>query len=219
MTDALTIINKSPELAALLATIATPENRAFMARLKAARRGYVCFRCEHVFAADEAVYRVRCTIDGAGHQLHPVCERCSTWPTIESGPCAHCGRIVHHSDLRLDRRRTYCCEACAWQHRTALIAARARQKRADARGPSRPCRTCGEHFEARRADAAYCSVACQQRAYRRRRSERDSVCGVPNTANAKANAADLAIPADLSIPPFLRRHLHQQKGGQKSAAA
>ena len=68
MTDALTIINKSPEQAALLATIATPENRAFMARLNAARRGYICFRCEHIFGADEAVYRVRCTIDGAGHQ-------------------------------------------------------------------------------------------------------------------------------------------------------
>jgi hypothetical protein len=151
---AVTKVEGSNSLADLAARI--DADRAFMARLNAARRGYICFRCEHAFGADEAVYRERCFVGGGGgYQSLPVCAPCSTRPSIETAPCAQCGQTVHHTE-RLDRRRTYCCEACARQHRTALIAARARQKRADARGPSRPCRTCGEHFEARRADAAYC---------------------------------------------------------------
>lgn len=63
-------------------------------------------------------------------------------------------------------RHHFCSEACKRKQASQRYAAIARQRRAEARGPSRQCAVCGEPFEPARADARYCSPACKQKAYR-----------------------------------------------------
>jgi hypothetical protein len=68
------------------------------------------------------------------------------------------------------RRWVSCCERCERQVRVV----KARERRHAAR-PARACENedCGKVFEPTRTDARFCSVACKQRAYRRRVTDVD----------------------------------------------
>ena len=87
---------------------------------------------------------------------------------LGSAPCASCGRMVHNTESRWQRRWTFCSDACQRRHQSTYQAGIARVRRAEARGVSRPCEECGEHFEPTRADARFCSSACRQKAHRKR---------------------------------------------------
>jgi hypothetical protein len=97
------------------------------------------------------------------------------WRTLKwSGPCVTCGRPIRETaewtwkPWKHRRRRHYCCDRCRRAGESAYQAEIARQNRAEVRGLSRPCVTCGEHFEPSRNDSQYCSSPCRQKAYRRR---------------------------------------------------
>jgi hypothetical protein len=141
-----------------------------------------CGKCQCALRADEPVWR-RLVGIGRGYfggwrtAIVPVCERCATsdrdLPEYSTGSCGNCGRTVHDTTWRrFPRRWVFCCDACRSQHQSAYQAAIARQRRADARGPSRPCLACGEHFEPTRTDAHFCSGACRQKHYRLHRALR-----------------------------------------------
>lgn len=104
---------------------------------------------------------------GGGYRwtVAPVCATCAQWWSWEDDgsipPCTTCRRPV--VDLARTARRHWrptCCAACA----RAAINAERRERRGE-----RACSTCGTGFTPSRADAAYCSSACRQRAYRGRR--------------------------------------------------
>lgn len=74
-------------------------------------------------------------------------------------PCAACGRlIVRGADPLL--KRVTCSHSCS----TSLTRSRNGNK-----GTDRPCPECGDPIVTGRADSRYCSNACRQRAYRKRR--------------------------------------------------
>jgi hypothetical protein len=87
---------------------------------------------------------------------------------FSSGPCTICGRTVHTIERRWRRRWHFCCDDHQRQQQSTYQAAIARQRRAQARGASRPCPECGEFFEPARVDAQFCSARCKQKAYRKR---------------------------------------------------
>jgi len=102
----------------------------------------------------------------------PVCETCAptAWrPYVkpwergygEPAPCAYCGRPVaqkkYHSRYWPGRR--FCNTACS---------TRFYYKRKSEPLGEISCRQCGETFQAKRADAQYCSVKCRVSAHRER---------------------------------------------------
>lgn len=74
-------------------------------------------------------------------------------------PCASCARLVVRASDPLLKRVT-CSQSC----NTSLSRSRNGNQGAD-----RPCPECGDRIDTGRADSRYCSNACRQRAYRRRR--------------------------------------------------
>ncbi len=140
----------------------------------AAHNGKSCAHCRRQLHKDEPVWRQR-TILGRGLfgwriVVAPFCEQCKSKyrDFCSARPCASCGRPVHNSERRSHRQRTYCSDECRRRHQSNYQAAIARQCRAEARGPSRACVECREHFEPTRADAQFCSARCKQKAYRKR---------------------------------------------------
>jgi hypothetical protein len=146
----------------------------------AAKTGAHCGECGKPFAPLEPIWRERRRYDGSEVEVTyrsgmppiyvtedivaPVCEKC--WDrqskVVISEPCPGCARQVHIGPKALKSwlaqgQRTYCCEDCS--------------KRV---GTARPCKVCGTVFAGKRADAAFCSPACRQRASREKKSE-----GVP----------------------------------------
>jgi hypothetical protein len=75
-------------------------------------------------------------------------------------PCAHCGLVVIRPHHRLLEHVT-CSHAC----RTALT-----RKQTGNLGSGQPCATCGQLITTGRADARYCSNACRQTDYRKRKN-------------------------------------------------
>jgi hypothetical protein len=67
-------------------------------------------------------------------------------------PCQYCGEVLWGNFAR-------CYNRC---YRRRLRAARAAQR------PAHVC-ACGKSFKPKRSDAFFCSAACKQKAYRRRR--------------------------------------------------
>jgi hypothetical protein len=138
----------------------------------AQENGSHCAQCERVLRRDEPVWRTRLSLGWAMFACHsviaPLCQNCkSDWRDYESAAsCEGCGRLVHNEVDDIYRRWTFCCEKCAHQIR--------REKRRRQQ-PTRSCQACGEIFEPVRADAKFCSVACKQRAYRRRVMDRKLV--------------------------------------------
>ena len=129
-----------------------------------------CASCGRVFEPGAPVWRIRfstgrCWGGGWGTTIAPQCQDC-VWQGRQfhhSKPCGGCGRPVHNEADAVRRRHTFCSERC--KARTAATAAR--HRRADIRG-TRVCEECEESFEPARTDSRFCSVACKQRAYRRR---------------------------------------------------
>jgi endogenous inhibitor of DNA gyrase (YacG/DUF329 family) len=136
---------------------------------KAAETGASCARCGRALGHDDPVWRYRIRKPIAPFcgrtTVAPFCEECQlTWRSVRtSGQCEGCGRLVHNTE-GFGRRRVYCSKRCELLRQHAI----ARQRRAEARGASRACGECGEHFEPSRADAHFCSVRCKQKAYRKR---------------------------------------------------
>lgn len=90
------------------------------------------------------------------HSWHP-----SWWRRrVEPVPCAAgCGVLVTHPYQQ--RTITTCSPRCA------AVAAAARRA---AHRTGRACADCGQPFQPGRADAVFCSDACRQRAYRKRKA-------------------------------------------------
>jgi hypothetical protein len=124
--------------------------------------------------------------------IAPYCTDCngtnSEFPVVYQWPsaCEGCGRTVYR---RLDRRyyrRTFCCKQCERQVR----AAEARRYRAEVRGATRICQACGETFEPTRSDAKFCTIACKQKAYRRRVTDTNCMSAMTiESRNAEKDAA------------------------------
>ena len=129
-----------------------------------------CATCAREIAPGEPIWRVRMDLGrswlGWSTVLAPQCEEC-VWTGRgfrPAKPCESCGRPVHNERDGNIRRHTYCSETCSRR----MAPARARERRAEARGRTRACLMCSEHFEPARADARFCSGVCKQRACRRR---------------------------------------------------
>jgi len=143
------------------------------------KRAGHCTRCHTAFGANATVYMVMehvvyALIGPPGdelavgqHQTVPVCEKCLTvreqphsGVRFETMTCGGCGcRMAFDSKLRVSA----CSERCAQ---------RIRRGRKQRMGTDRTCQ-CGKAFTPARSDSLFCSVACKQRAYRRRRADVD----------------------------------------------
>jgi hypothetical protein len=129
-----------------------------------------CGECGKAIKPGEPVWRKRISLGrsifGGWHtRVVPTCKQCSGEREIRpSKPCEGCGRLVHDvPTYSWTKRRTACCDEC----RTKAQAKAARERRTKARG-QRQCEDCGETFKPTRTDSKFCSVACKQRAYRKR---------------------------------------------------
>jgi hypothetical protein len=172
----------SPSLERLVEAIGgplTPEQKE--ANVTAAfveETSYACAYCHHVFVDGDVVHRQRITEHdawGAHWTLESVCEDCvrkwhPSWieqrkvPT----PCAGgCGVLVSHwhRDVCYDRPDG------SWGTRPAITTCSRRCSAATKRVQvdARDCEVCGETFTPKRSDARYCSSACRQDAYRKRK--------------------------------------------------
>jgi hypothetical protein len=76
--------------------------------------------------------------------------------------CEQCGKPWPGFGADLSKRRRFCSSRCA------AAARRQRQRKWRDDPEPRECGGCGSEFRPKRRDAMYCSVACKQRAYRRR---------------------------------------------------
>jgi predicted nucleic acid-binding Zn ribbon protein len=159
-------------------------------RLRAEQTCEVCGDCGHQFAPDEPVWMGYYRHSSGTCFQHPVCLGCRSdkrygldaW--YEARSCEWCGRPVSFRvpltqkrhvpewyagervlDTPLERTRTFCSIRCRQREASShRVAARAEARR-------RTCPVCGVAFVGTRADAATCSSACRQRAYRQRRRE------------------------------------------------
>jgi hypothetical protein len=139
-----------------------------------------CAKCNRALKPQDHIWRVRVRrgrgpFGGARICFGAYCEQCAEkhiefYSYYKAKPCDNCGRMVHDTVWRVPRRYVYCCEHCQLTYQSKRLAAAARQRRADARDPSRPCLECGECFEPERADAQYCCSAHRQLAYRKRKA-------------------------------------------------
>jgi len=140
--------------------------RAYLAR----ETGETCGRCGEPIG--EVAY-VRYAHSGSGRAERPVpwCEPCATAPVDPMlrrpepryrapRACEACGRTVRYSHT-IRRSTVVCSDRCL----------RAVYRRGS-RPESKPidCAVCGERIDSRRRGARYCTAACRQQAYRRRRS-------------------------------------------------
>lgn len=184
-----------------------------------------CAKCGDALAPDAPVWRQRVRLGpgffgGHSDTVAPLCERCrADWKEFRGAePCENCGRPVHQEYNRRIYLYTFCCSTCE----RAVRVAEARERRTDARD-TRQCRTCGETFEPTRTDARFCSSACRQRAYRRRKAVTADECvprDVFDSRNALAESPLLNGRRGSSHdrPPahrFQSRRSQLRKGGGK----
>jgi hypothetical protein len=95
-------------------------------------------------------------------------------PTHAKAECASCGRtcILDRDRKKFKKswlkyhgeRRTFCSQRCRVRHNNQKRSERLEEKRAGTE-----CQECGDTFTPDRSDAKYCSAACKQRAYRKRK--------------------------------------------------
>jgi hypothetical protein len=179
-----------------------------------------CAGCGHVFESDESVWRVRVRTGagffGGSMIIAPFCRQCLKpyWrPVVSSGRCEGCSRMVHNTEGY--REHIYCSEVCATKCEVRRHSGIARERRAEARGSTRVCVECGEHFEPARADVRFCSGVCKQRAYRKRvtLSKKDK-CYLFESRNAdgcKSDATASASDARSAGP------VHERGRGRENA--
>lgn len=124
--------------------------------------------------------RFYCDKAGPDH-AGPYCQTCHPRSWRAPRPCEGCERpVVNHVSVRPGYRRdgwyvrtldygdegtwrVFCSERC----RRAVFRV---EKKLNRQRELVNCATCGERVDARRADSRYCSSACRQRAYRRRKA-------------------------------------------------
>lgn len=135
-----------------------------------------CRRCRRELAEGEPAYRVSVGYNypwldrSWPRAVGSVCAECAAkhfnWGRAfwrEAKPCCMCQRPVISSSRRRETKFIVCSEQC----QQAAYGAEARRKRQLGKRTT-ACSTCGEQFLPKRADAAYCSSACRQHAYRSR---------------------------------------------------
>jgi hypothetical protein len=163
--------------------------------LTAADKCSHCAKCERALDAQAPVWRARFGLGpavfshGWSWAIAPICGDCAhsaryPWELKEyrgPRPCEGCGRAVHELYDRRRHKHTFCSNACA------TIAARLKHSELC---DTRPCATCGEVFEPTRTDAKFCSGACRQLAYRRRKGVTDKKA--PRRTFISRNAARVA---------------------------
>jgi hypothetical protein len=124
-------------------------------------------KCEHIFVDGDVVYRFRQHwFDEARWEIETRCGRCvgdESGKWAESAqPCAGgCGVsvVTLYRSGGFERIRT-CSKRCA---------KRAEAERRRVKHEVRRCEVCEEAFTPTRSDARYCSSACRQDAYRKRK--------------------------------------------------
>lgn len=139
-----------------------------------------CWLCDGDLGRHNVVYRTRVRLGrglygGTSWTIVPLCRRCrpvgpepwQAW-SWDRGPepCQTCSRPVLNQVTRRVRRHTFCSDTCEKEYHIQRQAAERRRK-ADL---EKRCPVCEEDFTAGRSDARYCSNACKQRAYRRRKA-------------------------------------------------
>jgi hypothetical protein len=141
-----------------------------------------CEACRKDLEPDAPIYRVALPYSHplayrSSACIFRVCAAClrppnvyveEWWPPL---PCIHCGRPILASRNRRPPKLLCCSTEC----NAATLSAAARRKRSVLRHNTRPlcyCKGCDKPFEPKRIDAAFCSPACRQRAYRLRLSGR-----------------------------------------------
>jgi hypothetical protein len=142
-----------------------------------------CAECDKLFGAGDVIYR-RGQPDGrhnkdAEEGYHYTECRCPGYGDrkwCEPEPCATCGRTVASDKESAEPRRfvrrwrrfsedgepltrTFCCEHC-----------RRRFHKTKREHEPRRCDVCPRTFTPTRSDSRYCSPACRQKAYRRRKA-------------------------------------------------
>jgi hypothetical protein len=131
---------------------------------------------------DATVWRVRVRRGRSSRPLRELCEDCGRRCVEENRygvfaqvgreePCEVCGRPVVNTGNHCNywrSYRTYCSYRCA--KRAEVERARERRRAERERCGDSTCADCGEQFTPRRLDSTYCSNACRQRAYRRRKA-------------------------------------------------
>jgi hypothetical protein len=133
-----------------------------------------CELCRESIAESEPIYRLSLAYSHGFIEVGAVahaCARCIDGRPLfkrrqwcESIPCDHCARPVIYDRYREVPLRVTCGPEC----RRAVRSAQARARRACRRREWR-CRSCGKMFPPKRTDALFCSGACRQRSYKRRR--------------------------------------------------
>ena len=124
-----------------------------------------CHDCQRELPTDEPVYRVRRSRLGFPVWTS-VCAGCLSLATdktrqwLPAGRCYHCGRPVIADRIRKGSQFVICSPEC----REAIHNERYRQLHGKPK--TAHCHACGQEFVPKRSDAKFCSVACQQRAYR-----------------------------------------------------
>jgi hypothetical protein len=173
--------SRNPEAAAHLNALAVAlnggqeatedERRAGSLAHHAEHCAYWCSRCRSEFSEGDVVYRRRAqgepSVWGSSWRLEAICDQCvrkdmhPTWREHrrEPVPCAGgCGVLVSHWYYE---EITTCSRRCSER----VAAERRRVKR-----EARQCEVCDEEFTPARSDARYCSNACRQDAYRKRKA-------------------------------------------------
>lgn len=126
---------------------------------------YACGYCGHVFVEGDVVYREPCGIGfWRAWRIVPFCQACADQRRLSGvrgpWPCeGGCGVLV--SVFEGGWNQSVCCSP-----RCVDEAARKRRR---VEPVARECEVCGEEFIPKRSDARYCSSACRQDAYRKRK--------------------------------------------------
>jgi hypothetical protein len=111
----------------------------------ARQHGKVCAKCDHAFASDEEVYRLRLHIGlglmrGHRHCTAPVCHECfesyvkewwgwgKSFDLYSVGKCENCSRTVQETQRQRRRHRYYCCEDCRQKHAPRFYAEKRRAR-------------------------------------------------------------------------------------------
>jgi len=139
---------------------------------RAQQTAATCARCERTIQPEEPVWRQGMFLGfscfgGRRYTYAPVCKGCRSdyrefW---EAAPCKGCGRPVYDEINRsfTQKQHLSCSQAC--KHKSYAAAVRERRRR---RRGTLACEICGKAYQPSRSDSRFCSVACKQRAYRKR---------------------------------------------------
>lgn len=126
-----------------------------------------CAKCGKAIAPDERITWKRILVPGflgSDEVKAPCCDICvgeDPYYLLTSKVCGHCGRPVRLKPRKY-QRRFWCSNRCSQRWYNAHRIPRYK--------PRVICGCCGSDFKPARRDAAFCSSACRQRAYRQRKA-------------------------------------------------